>query len=134
VDREGAMHSQAYEFAAKQPVVVSFDYRKYEFGLAIANNFPLYNSKRGQVNIEPRWGNKNLSDLSEMEAVTVTCSGCLHEITFHASHEDTGLLDQCPFCHRDMKGVGNLLGQYRKFYNSVLNLPHTFEFRVNAKS
>ncbi|MGO9209092.1 MAG: hypothetical protein ACLPXT_03660 [Terracidiphilus sp.] len=69
----------------------------------------------------------------EMSVIAVTCCKCLNGITFNAGNGDTGLPEECPVCHTDLRNAGELLGQYRRFYNGVQNSKHTFEFRVRMK-
>lgn len=76
---------------------------------------------------------ESVFDVLEMFCISVTCSKCLNGINFNAANGDTGLPSECPICHADFRKVGELLGQYRKFYASVKESSHTFQFRVRIK-
>lgn len=59
----------------------------------------------------------------EMSVVAVTCSKCLNGITFNAGNGDTGLPEECPVCHTDLRSVGELRGNQLEFH--VGNLDFT---------
>ena len=70
-------------------------------------------------------------DVTELSVLTVKCAECGRGVVFEVSNRSV-LPKQCPFCRSDFSKVGQLMGDYQKFYESVVDLPHSFEFRVKA--
>ncbi len=69
-------------------------------------------------------------DAAEMHSISVHCGNCGTGILFDAKKVDTGLPHCCSVCQKSIELEGELLGQYRKFYQRMMDSKCRLQFRV----
>ncbi len=77
-------------------------------------------------------GKELIFDVSEMNIIGVGCPKCGTGILFDVKKPDTALPEWCPACKERMEFEGEVLGQYRKFYQRMLDSKRKFHFRVGV--
>ena len=76
-------------------------------------------------------GKELIFDVEEMHTISVHCPKCGTGILFDVKEPHTALPVWCPACKEHMEFEGEVLGQYRKFYQRMIDSKRKFHFRVS---
>jgi hypothetical protein len=76
-------------------------------------------------------GKELIFDVAEMHVISVHCPKCETGIVLDVKKETTAP-EYCPSCKEKMEFEGEVIRQYTKFYQRMVESKRSFQFRVSV--